>query len=129
MLYSRLTAHKLQNESVRHIDITTMKTRTSASADKVLLFRPGTDLAIANCVANYLIQNKKYDADFVRDHLQFKMGTENIGNAYEDGYDKSDLGKSVDKPPHARLRNTPRAWRTIRSSTRASFRAFLSRTC
>ncbi len=35
MLYSRLTAHKLQNESVRHIDITTMKTRTSASADKV----------------------------------------------------------------------------------------------
>lgn len=97
MLYSRLSAHKLQNESVRHIDITTMKTRTSASADKVLLFRPGTDLAIANCVANYLIQNKKYDADFVRDHLQFKMGTENIGNAYEDGYDKSDLGKSVDK--------------------------------
>ena len=73
-----------------------MKTRTSASADKVLLFRPGTDLAIANCVANYLIQNKKYDADFVRDHLQFKMGTENIGNAYEDGYDKSDLGKSVE---------------------------------
>lgn len=41
------------------------------------------------------LPNKKYDADFVRDHLQFKMGTENIGNAYEDGYDKSDLGKSV----------------------------------
>ena len=74
-------------------------------------------MAIANCVANYLIQNKKYDADFVRDHLQFKMGTENIGNAYEDGYDKSNLGKSVDKTTACTFEEYA-----------ASFRAFPSRT-
>ena len=92
MLYSRLTARKLADEAVRHYDVTTMTTRTSASADKVLTFRPGSDIAIANAIANYLIVNDKYDHDFVADHVQFKQGTENIGNATDDGYDKSDIG-------------------------------------
>ena len=94
MLYSRLTARKISGPGVRHIDVTTMRTRTSATADEVLLFRPGTDLAIANCVANYLVSNDLYDKDFVRDHLQFKAGAENIGNAYDDGYDKSEAGQA-----------------------------------
>lgn len=97
MLYSRLTARKLSGTNVKHYDLTTLKTRTSASADKVMVFKPNTDLAIANCIANYLVQNKKYDEAFVNDHLQFKQGTENIGNAIDDGYDASDVGKSVDK--------------------------------
>ena len=96
MLYSRLTARKLADEAVRHYDVTTMTTRTSASADKVLTFRSGSDIAIANAIANYLIVNDKYDHDFVTDHVQFKQGTENIGNATDDGYDKSDIGQAVD---------------------------------
>ena len=97
VLYSRLTARKLNDPGVQHYDLGTLKTRTSTSADKTLIFKPGTDLAIANCIANYLVENELYDADFVEDHLQFKAGTENIGNAYEDGYDASDVGQSVDK--------------------------------
>ncbi|WP_165251988.1 molybdopterin-dependent oxidoreductase [Adlercreutzia sp. ZJ304] len=96
MLYSRLTARKINGTGVKHYDLTTLKTRTSASADKVLMFKPGSDLAIANAIANYLVQNNLYDQAFVTDHLQFKQGTENIGNAFEDGYDASDVGKSVD---------------------------------
>ena len=95
MLYSRLTAHKLTDENVRHYDLTTLKTRTSASADKVLVFRPGSDLAIANAIANYLVSNDLYDHQFVEDHLQFKMGAEDIGNAYEDTYDKSEQGQAA----------------------------------
>ena len=97
VLYSRLTARKLNDPNVKHYDLGTLRTRTSASADKTLVFHPGTDLAIANCIANYLVENELYDADFVEDHLQFKAGTENIGNAYDDGYDASDVGQSVDK--------------------------------
>lgn len=97
MLYSRLCARKLADDKVRHYDLSVMRTRTSASADKVLQFRPGTDLAIANCLANYLIEHDRYDHAFVRDHLQFKMGAENIGNAYEDGYDASEQGKTAGK--------------------------------
>ena len=96
MLYSRLTARKLADSAVRHYDVTTMTTRTSASADKVLTFRPGSDIAIANAIANYLIVNDKYDHAFVADHVQFKQGTENIGNATDDGYDKSEIGQAVD---------------------------------
>ncbi|WP_270296557.1 molybdopterin-dependent oxidoreductase [Eggerthella sinensis] len=96
MLYSRLTARKLQGKNVKHYDLGTIRTRTSASADKTMIFHPNTDLAIANCIANYLIQEKKYDETFVNDHLQFKQGTEDIGNSFEDGYDKSDIGSKVD---------------------------------
>lgn len=95
ILYSRLTARKL-NGNVRHYDLGTIRTRTSASADKTLIFRPGTDLAIANCIANYLVENKLYDAQFVADHCQFKAGTENIGNAYKDDYDVTEPGSTVD---------------------------------
>ena len=42
------------------------------------------------------MQEKKYDEAFVADHLQFKQGTEDIGNATADDYDASDVGKSVD---------------------------------
>ncbi len=97
MLYSRLTARKLNDPNVRHYDLGTIRTRTSASADKVMLFKPNTDLAIANCIANHLVQNELYNKAFVADHLQFKQGTEDIGNAMDDGYDTSPVGQSVDK--------------------------------
>ena len=97
MLYSRLEARRLNGKNVRHYDLGTLRTRTSVNADKVLLFKPNTDLAIANCIANYLVQNEKYDKAFVADHLQFKQGTENIGNSIDDGYDASEIGQSVDK--------------------------------
>ncbi len=96
MLYSRLTARKLADDRVRHYDLTPLRTRTSASADKVLMFKPGADIAIANAIASYLVENNLYDKAFVADHLQFKQGTENIGNAFEDGYDASETGQSVD---------------------------------
>ncbi len=96
MLYSRLTARKVNGSNVKHYDLTTLVTRTSATADKVLLMKPGSDIAIANAIANYLVQNNLYDKAFVEDHLQFKQGTEGIGNSFEDGYDKSDIGSKVD---------------------------------
>ncbi len=95
VLYSRLSARKLSGDGIKHYDLTTLITSTSKDADKVILFKPGTDLAIANAIINYLIQNNAYDTAFVADHVQFKTGAENLGNSYEDGYDGSDQGKSV----------------------------------
>ena len=96
MLFSRVTAHKVANPNVKHYDVTTLGTRTSATADKVIMFNNNGDLAILNAIANYLVSNKLYDEEFVSDHLQFKQGTENIGNSFEDGYDKSEVGSTVD---------------------------------
>jgi len=96
MLYSRVMSRKISDPKIKHYDVTTLGTRTAATADKVIMFGNNGDLAITNCIAHYLIENDTYDHDWVRDHLQFKQGTENIGNAYDDGYDKSDVGQKVD---------------------------------
>ena len=98
MLYSRVMAH-LQQTECKHYDVTTLHTRTSANADKVMVFGNNGDLAITNCIANYLVKNKTYDEKFVADHLQFKMGEENIGNSdweTKDAYDKSEDGQRAD---------------------------------
>ncbi len=96
MLYSRVMARKIANPEVKHYDISTLHTRTGATADKVFIMKPSGDLAITNCIAHYLLENETYDADWVRDHLTFAQGTENIGNATYDGYDTSEIGSKVD---------------------------------
>ncbi|MBU8878369.1 nitrate reductase catalytic subunit NapA [Bacillus sp. FJAT-29790] len=96
VLYSRITARKLGNPSVKHYDLTTRHSRTSETADSVLIFRPQSDLAIANAIANYLIQNKLYDQKFIDEHLQFKAGPENLGHSFNDDYDVKE-GKDADQ--------------------------------
>ena len=95
VLYSRLTARKLTGNNVKHYDLTTRKSRTSETADVVLEFRPQSDLAIANCIANYLIQKDLYDKKFVEEHLQFKAGTENLGHTFDDNYEATEVGKKA----------------------------------
>ncbi|WP_409972654.1 molybdopterin-dependent oxidoreductase [Bacillus sp. Bva_UNVM-123] len=95
VLYSRLTARKLANAHVKHYDLTTRHSRTSETADTVMIFRPQSDLAIANAIANYLIQNNLYDQKFVDEHVKFKAGTENLGHSFKDDYDVTD-GKDAD---------------------------------
>lgn len=97
VLFARLMARKHAGDDVRHFDVATIRTRTSKKADEVLIFRPGSDIAIANAICNYIIQNNLYDEAFLADHIQFKQGTENLGNATSDDYDTSEIGKSVDK--------------------------------
>ena len=96
MLYSRVMSRKIGDSNVKHYDVTTLGTRTAATADKVIMFGNNGDLAITNCIAHYLIENETYDKGMVEDHLQFKSGTENIGNANYDGYDASEIGQAVD---------------------------------
>ena len=96
MLYSRFQAHMLKHPECVHYDVTTMHTRTSAKATKTIIFNNNGDLAILNAIANYLVSNKLYDEDFVNDHLEFFQGTEDLGNSFEDTYDKSEKGAAAD---------------------------------
>ncbi|HBT95009.1 MAG TPA: periplasmic nitrate reductase subunit alpha, partial [Coriobacteriia bacterium] len=94
MLYSRVVARKLADSKVKHYDLGTITTRTSVSADKVLIFRPGSDNAIACAIANYLVTNNKVDTDFIAKNVIFQQGTENLSNPYEDNYDASPIGQT-----------------------------------
>ncbi|NWQ41557.1 nitrate reductase catalytic subunit NapA [Bacillus sp. EB106-08-02-XG196] len=97
VLYSRLTARKLKESGVKHYDLTTRRSRTSELADVVMEFRPQSDLAIANAIANYLVQNNHYDQKFIDDHTQFKAGTENLGHTFDDNYEASEIGQAAEK--------------------------------
>jgi len=57
VLFSRMTANRKTRADVTIIDFATRSTRTSLAADKSILFRPQTDLAVANAICHEIIRN------------------------------------------------------------------------
>lgn len=72
VLFSRVLDRRNRGEKVTIIDLGTRRTRTSEFADHYLEFRPQTDLAIANCIAQQLIEREAWDKQFVGDHCAFR---------------------------------------------------------
>lgn len=72
VLFSRVIDRRSRGEKVTMIDISTRRTRTTEFADHYLEFKPHTDLAIANGIAQLLIEYGTYDKDFVAKHCNFR---------------------------------------------------------
>jgi nitrate reductase NapA len=72
VLFSRILDRKTRGDDVTIIDLGTRRTRTSEFSDHYLEFRPQTDLAIANCIAQQLISKGAWDKDFVEKHCAFR---------------------------------------------------------
>lgn len=103
---------------VVHVDV--RYTRTSRVADHFFQLRTGTDIAFLGAIINYIIQNKKYDADYLRrntnafcllrDDYKFDAG---IFSGYDEKtrtYDKTTWGYKLDangKPMKAPTMATP----------------------
>ncbi len=111
ILWSRLTDRKLSNKHVKVAVLSTFEHRSYELADIPMIFKPQTDLAILNYIANYIIQNGKVNQAFIDRHVNFKKGATDIGyglrpthalekdatsNGYPgaDGKPKGDPGKS-----------------------------------
>jgi len=94
VLFSRLLDQKL-NRNSRIIDFATRTTRTSMAADKSILFKPQTDLAVANAIAHEIINNGWVHESFVENHVSFKSGLTNMGYGLEDGYAFKDEEKAI----------------------------------
>lgn len=75
ILFSRLMDRRSRGEKVMLIDLTTRFTRTSELSDEVLFFKPQTDLAIANCIAQQLLAKDSYDKEFVNKFCNFRGDT------------------------------------------------------
>ncbi|MFQ5928827.1 MAG: molybdopterin-dependent oxidoreductase [Acidobacteriota bacterium] len=84
VLYSRITDRKAQQRWVRLVDLSVRRTRSTEHADLFILFRPNTDLALANGIAHCLVRDKKVDLDFINRHVVFKKGKTEIGYGLED---------------------------------------------
>ncbi|NNF07712.1 MAG: molybdopterin-dependent oxidoreductase [Candidatus Eisenbacteria bacterium] len=78
VLFSRILENKRKNPNVRIIDLATRYTPTSDYADDVMLFKPGSDLAIANGILHLLVKNNQVDEAFVKENVVFKRGIEDV---------------------------------------------------
>ena len=76
VLFSRVMDRRSLGQKVTWIDMGTRRTRTSEMADEYLEFKPQSDLAIANCIAQQLIANGTYDKAFVEKHCHFRQDSD-----------------------------------------------------
>ena len=79
ILWSRLSDTRLTREGCEVHVLSTFKHRCFDLADNEMVFTPQTDLAILNYIANYIIQNKAYNKDFIGKHVNFTKTATDIG--------------------------------------------------
>ncbi|MCB1858685.1 MAG: nitrate reductase catalytic subunit NapA [Gammaproteobacteria bacterium] len=79
ILWSRLTDTRLTKEGCQVHVLSTYENRCFELADNGMVFHPQSDLAIANYIANYIIQNKAYNQDFLDKHVNFTKTPTDIG--------------------------------------------------
>jgi nitrate reductase NapA len=108
VLWSRVTDRRLTHKKCEVHVLSTFEHRSYELADSAMTFKPQSDLAILNFVANYIIQNNKVDKAFVEKCVNFKKGVTDIGyglrpkhpleaNATANGYPGAD-GKPKGDP-------------------------------
>jgi len=79
ILWQRVTDRRLAYPHVKVAVLSTYEHRSYDLSDLSLTFVPHTDLAILNFIANYIIQNKAVNRDFVNKHVAFRLGNTDIG--------------------------------------------------
>jgi nitrate reductase NapA len=79
ILWTRVADRRLGHPHVRCAVLSTFTHRSMDLADIPIVFKPGTDLAILNYIANHIIQTGRVNEAFVRDHAVFARGATDIG--------------------------------------------------
>jgi nitrate reductase NapA len=78
VLFSRILENRRQKGTTRIIDIATRGTPTTDHSDIHVLFRPGTDLALANGILHLLVASGKIHRPFLDENVVFKRGIEDL---------------------------------------------------
>ncbi len=79
ILWTRVTDRRLSAPHVKVAVLSVYENRCYDLSDLSLTFRPQTDLAILNYIANYIIRNNKVDKGFIDRHTRFMVGNTDIG--------------------------------------------------
>lgn len=86
VLWTRITDRRLSHPHVKVNVLSTYYHRSFELADHGYIFHPQSDLAIANFIANYIIQNDAVNWDFVNKHTHFKQAVTDIGYGLRDDH-------------------------------------------
>jgi len=84
ILWSRLTDTRLTKPGCEVHVLSTFRHRSFELSDNSMIFHPQTDLAILNYIANYIIQTKAYNKDFIDKHVNFTKTPTDIGYGLRD---------------------------------------------
>jgi nitrate reductase (cytochrome) len=76
VLFSRVVNRRNRGEEVTIVDIGTRTTRSTGFAQHHLVFKPNSDLAVANGVAHLLLQRGTYDREVVEKHAAFRADSD-----------------------------------------------------
>jgi nitrate reductase NapA len=79
VLWSRLTDTRLTKPGCEVHVLSTFEHRSFELADHGVIFKPQTDLAILNYIANYIVNNDAVNWDFVNQHVNFTKTPTDIG--------------------------------------------------
>jgi nitrate reductase NapA len=78
VLFSRMLETKRQKPSTRIVDIATRRTPTTDYSDLHVLFKPGTDLALANGILHLLVASGRIQQSFIDENVVFRRGIEDV---------------------------------------------------
>ncbi len=79
ILWSRLTDTRLTKPGCEVHVLSTFEHRCFELADNGMVFKPQTDLAILNYIANYIIQSGAVNEEFVKNHVNITRTATDIG--------------------------------------------------
>ncbi len=97
VLWSRITDTRLTKKDCEVHVLSTFKHRSFELSDNDIIFKPQTDLAILNYIANYIIQNKAYNKDFIDKHVNFKKTPTDIGYGLRANDPRQKTAKNANK--------------------------------
>ncbi|HBI3712053.1 TPA: periplasmic nitrate reductase subunit alpha [Vibrio parahaemolyticus] len=100
VLWTRITGRRLSHPHVRVNVLSTYYHRSFELADHGYIFNPQSDLAIANFIANYIIENDAVNWDFVNKHTNFTQADTDIGYGLRDD---DPLQKAAKNPNSGKL--------------------------
>lgn len=103
ILWTRVTDRRLSAPHVKVAVLSTYEHRCFDLADIPMVFKPQTDLAVLNYIANHIIQTDRVNTDFVNKHTIFRRGNIDIGYGLrpedpreQSAQNASDAGGSTD---------------------------------
>ncbi|MBB4018770.1 nitrate reductase NapA [Chelatococcus caeni] len=84
ILWTRIADRRLGHPHVKVAVLSTFTNRSADLADIPIVFKPGTDLAILNYIANHIITTGRVNEDFVGKHTTFFKAAVDIGYGLRD---------------------------------------------
>ncbi|MCJ1902612.1 MULTISPECIES: periplasmic nitrate reductase subunit alpha [Paracoccus] len=98
ILWTRVADRRLGHPHVKVAVLSTFTHRSSDLADIPIVFKPGTDLAILNYIANHIIQTGRVNRDFVDRHTTFVAGATGIGYGLREDDPREMAARTAEDP-------------------------------